>query len=123
MSDFPTTFISEIIYTGIKLVDSVSITMNYTGNIKFEITLNATDANPTWKEVSLVSSTTSIATIDVPGRFLQYRIIGVPDSIMQLLDIGIMGSEDTILTSAGNILITTNNTIAYNKSISIYNEV
>lgn len=63
-------------------VESLDITIYYTGQIKFEITCDADAATPTFDEVALESGVLKNLVPTVPGSLVRYRIIGQPGTII-----------------------------------------
>lgn len=125
MSDFPTVLISKTIYTGIRLIDSFSIIITYTGSIDMEITSNATDPTPVWTNLgSIINNTSNTGTFINPGRFIQYRIIGSPGSIITGIQLTLHSTNnDTRINGTGNIIVNADSTVAYLQDIRILTEV
>lgn len=64
-------------------ITAVTVTINYTGNISFDITANSTDASPTWDNIPLTSKVSASKTLTLPGKSVAYRIIGAPGTTIQ----------------------------------------
>ena len=71
----PLTLISEKLSIG-DTIESIDITIHYTGSINFEISADADAGSPTWDSLTLVSGTKLIHTFTTQGSVLQFRVIG-----------------------------------------------
>ena len=72
---FPKVLISRPLFLG-STVNSVNITVYFTGSITFKITANGGDPSPTWDTVSLTSGSSTDHTFTLAGSDVRYFIIG-----------------------------------------------
>ena len=79
----PTIFISKIIAKDSnRTFTTFGVNITYSGDLFFEITANSEDASPTWTEVPLISGVNMAGTFTVSGSSIQYRIIGIPGTVI-----------------------------------------
>ena len=82
-------------------VTSVIVSVNFSGSIVFDITGNSNDTTPTWDTITLIPNTPTTKVLTVPGKSVQYRILGFPGTNIS----SIKNSVGNIVTPAISITL------------------